>query len=152
LIEDFEKWRIEKAKEVERSKLDELTMPCKIKVLKYVFRQSKPAIFGIRVEGGILKTGMQMMNLSGENVDKIKNIQSNKKSVFNSKKGEEVAISFPSVTYGRQITEGEILYSSISEHEFRKLRENKKLLNNEEITILQEIASIKRRMKDTWGI
>jgi translation initiation factor 5B len=152
LIEDFEKYRIEKKKELERAKLAELTMPCKIRVLKYVFRQSNPAIFGIRVEGGILKTDTQLMNTSGENIDRIKNIQSNKKSVVQAKKSEEVAISLPSTTYGRQIKESDILYSSVSEHEFRKLKESKKLLNNEEITILQEIASIKRKEKATWGI
>jgi translation initiation factor 5B len=106
----------------------------------------------VRVEGGFLRANMQLINSSGETIDKVKNIQSNKKSVVQAKKGEEVAISLPSTTYGRQIREGETLYSNISESEFRKLKESKKLLNNEEITILQEIASIKRKEKDTWGI
>jgi len=152
LIEDFEAWRKEKAKEIERGKLAELTLPCKIRVLKYVFRQSKPAIFGVHVEGGFLKPEMRLINSQNENVDKVKNIQSQNKSVQQAKKGDEVAVSLPNITYGRQVKEGEILYSNLNETEFKKLKENKKLLNAEEITILQEIAQIKRREKDTWGI
>jgi len=152
LIEDFEAWRVEKAKEIERGTLAELTMPCKIKVLKYVFRQSKPAIFGVKVEGGFLMKDVQLINENGETVDRVKNIQSQKKSVEKSKKGEEVAISMPNITYGRQVREGEVLYSNVNETEFKKLKESKKLLNSDEITILQEIASIKRKEKSTWGI
>jgi translation initiation factor 5B len=152
LIEDFEKWLVDRKKELERQKLAELTLPCKLKVLKYVFHQSKPAIFGVRVEGGFLKPNMQLISSKNETIDKVKNIQSHNKAVLSAKKAEEVAISLPSITYGRQVRENDILYSNISEYEFRKLKESKKLLNNEEITILQEIASIKRREKDTWGI
>lgn len=152
LIEDFEAWRKEKAKEIERSKLAELTLPCKIRVLKYVFRQSKPAIFGVHVEGGFLKPETHLINSQNENIDKVKNMQSHNKSVQSAKKGEEVAVSLPNITYGRQVREGDILYSNLNESEFRKMKESKKLLNAEEITILQEIASIKRREKDTWGI
>jgi translation initiation factor 5B len=152
LIEDFEAWRIERQKQIQREKLAEMTLPCKLRVLKYVFRQSKPAIFGVRVEGGFLKPEVHLINSQNENVNKVKNIQSHNKSVQQSKKGDEVAISLPNITYGRQVREGDILYSNINESEFRKLKENKKLLNAEEITILQEIAVIKRREKDTWGI
>ena len=121
LIEDFEKWRIEKEKEMEREELAELTMPCKLHVLKYVFRQSKPAIFGVRVEAGTLKPDIQLMNADGEIIDKIKAIQSEGKSVKEAKKGMEVAVSLPNITFGRQVKEDEILFSAINESEFKQL-------------------------------
>jgi translation initiation factor 5B len=152
LIEDFEKWRDEKEKELEREKLSELTLPCKIKTLKYVFRRNNPAIFGVRVEGGIMKANTYLMNADGEVIDKIKAIQSENKSVESAKKGMEVAISLPNVTFGRQVREDEVLFSSITETEFKKLKENKKLLSHEEISILQEIARIKRKEKAVWGL
>ncbi|MEM2956589.1 MAG: translation initiation factor IF-2 [Candidatus Pacearchaeota archaeon] len=152
LIEDFEKWREEKEKELEREKLAELTLPCKIRTLKYVFRQSKPAIIGVRVEAGIMKAGIQLMNSNGEIIDKIKAIQSKNKTIESAKKNDEVAISLPNVTIGRQLKEDEILFSSLSEEEFRKLKENKKLLSQDEIAILQEIVRIKRKEKATWGL
>ena len=78
--------------------------------------------------------------------------QSQNKSVLSAKKNEEVAISLPSVTFSRQVKEDEILFSSLNEYEFKKLKESKKLLSHEEITILQEIARIKRKTKATWGL
>ena len=152
LIEDFEKWRQEKENEILRDKLAELTLPCKVKTLKYVFRQSKPAIIGMRVEGGIMKANIPLMNADGEIIDRIKAIQYQTKSVGKSKKGDEVAVSLPNITIGRQLKEDEILFSSLNEDEYRKLKENKKLLSHDEITILQEIARIKRKQKATWGL
>jgi translation initiation factor 5B len=152
LIEDFEKWREEKEKEILREKLSELTLPCKIKTLKYIFRQSNPAVIGVRVEGGIMKAGIQMMNSDGEIIDRIKAIQSHNKPVGSAKKGEEVAISLPNVTIGRQLKEDEVLFSSLNEDEYRKLKSNKSLLNHDEISIFQEIARIKRKERATWGL
>ena len=153
LIEDFEAWRAEKEKEVLRYKMEALTFPCKVEVLRYVFRQAKPAIFGVRVVGGKLKSELPLMNSKGKQLDRVKAIQHEKKSVQGAKKGEEVAISLPLVNFQRQLIEGEFLYSDLSEFEFRKLKQNKGLLNHEEIAILQEISEIKRkREKPTWGL
>ena len=70
-------------------------------------------------------------------------------SVEKAEKGQEVAISLPKITFGRQVKEDQVLYSAISEQEFRKLKENKKVLTKDEITVLQEIAQIKRKEKPT---
>jgi hypothetical protein len=61
-------------------------------------------------------------------------------------------MSLPNVTYGRQINEDDLLYSSLNAEEFLKLKENKKYLNQDELSLLQEIAEIKRKTKPTWGI
>jgi len=152
LIEDFEAWRIERAKEIEREKLSELALPCKLKVLKYVFRQSKPAVFGVRVEAGTLRPETPLMNSTGEIIDRVKAVQEKNKSLTEAKKGAEVAISLPNITFGRQIKEDEILFSSLNEDEFKRLKANKSLLSSEEVAILQEIARIKRIEKATWGL
>ncbi len=153
ITEDLIKWRKEKEIELEREKLADLTIPCKIIVMKNVcFRQSKPAVFGVRVEAGTLKSGLILMNEEGEKIDRIKSMQSEAKSVEEAKKGQELAISLPKITFDRQVKEDQILYSVIKEEEFRKLKKNKKYLSQEEIKILQEIAKIKRKEKPTWGI
>ncbi len=152
LIEDLEAWRAEKEKELLREKMESLTFPCKLKVLRYVFRQANPAIFGVSVVGGKLKAEAQLMNAKGKSLDRVKAIQHEKKSVQEAKRGDDVAISLPNVNFQRQLFEGEILYSDISEYAFKKLKENKNLLNPEEISILQEIAEIKRKEKPTWGL
>ena len=152
LIEDLEAWRAEREKELLREKMESLIFPCKLKVLRYVFRQANPAIFGVNIVGGKLKTEIPLMNAKGKKLDYIKGIQHEKKAVQEAKKGDDVAISLPNVNFARQLLEGEILYSDLSENSFKRLKENKKLLMRDEIVILQEIAEIKRKERATWGL
>jgi translation initiation factor 5B len=152
LIENFEEERKKMIKEEERKKLEELPSLAKITILPYIFRNSSPAIFGIRVEGGILKQELEMITKNGEKIGRIKTIQEEKNNIPKADKGKEVAISIPGVNFERQLRKGEALYSDLSDFQFRKFKENKELLTREEIQILQEIAGIKRRENVTWGI
>lgn len=153
IIEDLQKYIKEKALEIERKKIQNLTWPVKLKLLKNCcFRQSKPAVFGVRVEAGILRPDVLLINENNEEIDRIKGIQHENKKINQATPGMEVAISLPNTTYGRQIKEDDILYSSLNEPEFLKLKESKKYLNPDEISLLQEIADIKRKQKATWGI
>jgi len=152
LIEDFEKAREEKTKESERKKLEELPSLAKIFILPYVFRNSNPAIFGIRVEGGVLKQEIEMINREGNKIGRIKTIQEEKTNMPSANKGKEVAISIPGVNFERELQKGEFLYSNLSEIQFKKFKENKELLSQDEIRVLQEISAIKRKTNVTWGI
>lgn len=153
ITEELAKWREEKELEIEREKLADLTMPCKISIMRNCcFRQSKPAIFGVHIDSGTIKAGIMLMNEEGKEIAKIKAIQHENKSVEKAEKGKEVAISLPKITFGRQVKEDQILYSAITEREFRELKKNKKYLSSDEIKILQEIAKIKRKELATWGI
>ena len=152
LIEDLEAWRAQRDLEIKRKKMESMTFPCKVKVLRYVFRQSNPAIFGVTVLAGKLKTGIQLMNVKGKVIDRVKAIQDKKDSLKEVKAGKDVAISLPSTNYQRQLLEGETLYTELTGNNFRKLKTNKKLLTQEEIKILQEISDIKRKTNPTWGV
>lgn len=153
LIDDFFMWREEKEREIERKKLSQLVFPCKFKILRNcVFRKSKPAICGVKVLAGILRKEIPIMNKEGKRLSKVKSIQQEGKSINEAKKNDEVAISIENVTIGRQIKEEEIIYSDISEDDFKKLKENKNLLTPDEVDVLREIAEIKRKQKSTWGI
>ncbi len=151
ILEEYEKWREQREKELLRGKLA-ITMPCKIKVLPYVFRKNKPAIFGVRVEGGKLKVDTPMMNSAGKKIDTVKAIQSEGQNIVEAGRGKEVAISLPSITIGRQVREGDVLYSAISEDEFKTLQENKKYLSSDELSALHEILEIRRRKSPLWGV
>jgi len=76
---------------------------------QYVFRNTNPAIFGVRVEGGKLIRGLHIIDNIGERVGKIKNIQSENSSVQEAKEGMEVSISLPGVNYERQLKDKNIL-------------------------------------------
>ncbi len=153
IIEDFESWKEEEIKKIEARQLEGITKPCKLEFLKkHTFRQSNPAVIGIEVLEGTLTTKINLMKKDGSNIGEVKEIQSENKSVNSVKKGEQVAISLPKVTVGRQIKENDIFYSDIKDEEFRKLKELKKYLNNSEIQALKEIAEIKRKFNAMWGI
>ena len=153
LIEDFEKWQRETQKMLESREMQDLYVPCKIQILKgYVFRQNNPAIVGIEVLAGTLKAGTPLMNNDGSAITEAKGIQQEQENIEKVEKGKQVAVSLPNVTVGRQLHEGDILYSAIPEEHFRKLKEFKKYLTQDEISILKEIAEIMRKSNPMWGI
>ncbi len=152
LIENVAEFRKEKQKEIEKKRIMELTTLCKIKNLhEYVFRNTSPAIFGVRIEKGKLRSRLKLINENGDPIGKTKNIQSENKSVEEANEGMEVALSIPGVNVERQLKTINNLYSEISESQFKKFKKNKDLLSRNEIQILQEIAEIKRKKRPEWG-
>jgi len=130
-----------------------LTKPCKVKLLKgYVFRQNNPAVVGIEVITGTLTNNIRLMNPDGKVLTGVKGMQQEQKNIESAERGKQVAISLPDVTVGRQIKEGDILYSFISEDDFRKFKEYKQYLTDEEKDLLKEIAEIMRRNNPVWGV
>ncbi len=153
LIEDFEKWQEQERKNIEGKEIKEFHRPCKIKIMKgYVFRQNNPAIVGIEVIAGTLKVGTPLMKQDGITITEAKSIQQEQENIEEAVKGNQVAVSLPNVTIGRQINEEEILYSSIPEAHFRKFKEFRKSLTEEEVNLLKEIAQIMRRQNPMWGV
>ena len=153
LIENLVEWRVQKQKEIEKRRLEELATITKLKILhSYVFRNTNPAIFGVRIEGGKLTSGQNLIDENGEKVGKIKNIQLDKNSVQEAHEGQEVAVSMPGINFERAMKDRNFLYSDLGESQFRNFKKNKDLLSQNEIKILQEIAEIKRQKKDDWGI
>jgi len=152
LIDDLVEWRKEKQREIEKKRLMGLSTICKLEILhQYIFRNTKPAIFGVKVLGGKLISGLNVIDEDDEKIGHIKNIQSEKKSVAESTEGMEVAISIPGLNYERQLKNKKFLYSNLSESQFREFKKNKDLLSQSEIKTIQEIAEIKRKIKADWG-
>lgn len=153
LIEDFEKWQQEERKRLEGKETELLFNPCKLRLLKgYVFRQNNPAVGGVEVLAGTLRVGVPLMKEDGVAITEAKSMQEEQESIEKAEKGKRIAVSFPNVTIGRQIREEDTLYSAIPEEQFRKFKEFKKNLTQEEINILKEIAEIMRKQNPMWGI
>ncbi|RLE47303.1 translation initiation factor IF-2 [Candidatus Woesearchaeota archaeon] len=153
LIEDFEDWQEEQRKAIQLSALDKLVKPCKIELLKgYVFRQSNPAIVGCEVLAGTLKSNTPLMNREGKLLTVAKGLQVDQKNVESAEKGKQVAVELPNVIVGRQIKEGDILYSAVPEEDFRKYKEFKEFLSPEEKEVLKEISRIMREHNPVWGV
>ena len=152
IIDELKKWQDGERKKLEAKELEDVTRPCKIKILRdYIFRKSNPAVVGVEVVAGTIRTGSPLFK-EGKQLTEVKGIQLEKENISEAKSGKQVAISLPDVTVGRQINEEDVLYSFITEQEFRKLRKLKKFLNSEEIEVLKEIALINRKTNPLWGV
>ncbi len=153
LIDEFEKWQEERNKAVEEKELDNVVKPCKIHLLRgYVFRQNNPAVVGSEILLGTAKPTYPLMNEQGETITSIKSMQKDKDNVHEARKGVQLALSMDGVTVGRQVKEGDILYTAVPEEDFRKMKKLKKYLSKDEIEAIKEILTIMRKKNPVWGI
>ena len=152
LIEDLEKWRKERQAEIEKERMMELASICKLEILhQYQFRNSNPAVFGVRVLAGKLKKNIPLIDETDEQIARVKALQEEKTSVEQATEGKELAISLPGTNFERQLADKKYLYSQLSESQFKSFKKNKDLLSESEIKAISEIAEIKRKKKSDWG-
>jgi len=154
LIEDLENWQEAEKRRQEAKELEAITSPCRLKMLGkgYIFRQNNPAVFGVDIIAGVLKSGTNLIKPDGSNVGQVKSIQLEQETIEKAERGQQVAISVPGITIGRQIGEKEVFLSDIPEQDFRKAKELKEHLSQEEKDLLKKIAEIKRKENPVWGI
>lgn len=143
LLEDYEEWKEEKEKEIERQKLESVIRPGKVKILPgFVFRASNPAIVGVEVLGGIIKPGVSLVK-KGKIIGSLKQIQREGSNVPKASCNDKVAISISGPTVGRQIEEGDELYTAMGKDNLRRLEELKDLLTKSELQVLEEIKELR---------
>ncbi|MDF2957648.1 MAG: Translation initiation factor IF-2 [Candidatus Alkanophagales archaeon MCA70_species_1] len=144
VIEDYVSWARRRREEEMRKALEALIIPGKFMILPdYVFRQSKPAIVGVRVLGGRIKPGAPLMRADGVAVGSIKEIQDRGNNIPEARQGMEVAVSIIGPTVGRQIKEQDILYVDVPESHIGELEKFKEYLTDDEKETLEEIKEIK---------
>ncbi|MBS3132609.1 translation initiation factor IF-2 [Candidatus Woesearchaeota archaeon] len=152
LIDKLKEWRAKEKKRIESSAVKKITKPCKLLLLRgYVFRQSNPAIAGTEILLGTLQTGTKLMK-DGKTITTAREIQEEKESITEARKGKQVAVSYEKVMIGRQLNEGDVLYSFITDKEYRKLKELKQHLTDDEKEALREIAAMMRKSNPLWGV
>jgi len=138
-------WRKNKQAEIEKEKMMDLATVCKIEILhNYVFRNSNPAIFGVKIAGGRAKVNLPLIDDRGEHVGRIKSLQVDKSGVEEAKEGQELALAIPGIMFDRRLKDIKYLYADISEKQFKKFKDNKELLSASELKVLHEISLIKK--------
>lgn len=153
VVEGYEKYVEELKKEIELRELSKLVRPCKFMVMKgYIFRQNNPAIVGVDIEVGKIRTGDPIMNAEGKRISSVKSLEAEQEAVTVAEQGKQLAMAMDGVTVGRQIKEGDFLYTDIPAEDFLKLKELKKHLSKSELAVLKEIAGIKRKSDPVWGV
>ena len=143
LIEDYEDW-VKKEKEKEKAEREgKIASPAKIRLLpKCVFRQSKPAIVGVEILAGTLRTGTMLMRADGKVIGRLKEMQKDKENVKSAQSPDKVAISIENVTVGRQISEGDTLYVHITTEDMAKTKAED--LTEDEKSVLREMRELRR--------
>jgi len=149
LIDDYLKWMKQEKEARERSELEKLIRPAKIRVLPgFVFRRSKPAIVGIEVLAGQIRPRVPLMTAEGKEIGEILQIQDKGASISYAERGRQVAISIDKPIVGRHFDEGDILYVYVPENHIRILKTKfKDKLSEDEIETLEEIVKIMEKAR-----
>ena len=151
LLQEYEAWAEQRKQEIDVARRLERPYPAKLLFLpEFVFRASKPAIFGVRVLAGRLRPGLALMRDDGKPLGRVRSIRKGEDVVTEAVAGSEVAIAIDGVTVGRQVKGGDVLYVDLPEEAARSLRDQP--LNPDEKGALEEIAKIKRRTDTFWGM
>ncbi len=146
MIESYKEWVATDTANEEDAIFAETTPVAKFTFLKgTAFRNSSPAVFGIRVEVGTLRQKVPFMNEAARRVGMIHQLQLDRKTVPAARVGDEVACSVNNVTIGRQVVEGRTYYTVPQSEEAKRLRDRFWYrLGEKEREVLEEIIRIQR--------
>jgi translation initiation factor 5B len=153
LIDDYKDW-IEEQKELSEKNISEtIVKPAVFQIMRdCIFRQSKPAVVGVRIRSGIVRTNTEVTNSDGVVVGKIKGLQLRSENIGTARTGMEVAMAIEGPTVGRQIKEEDILYVNVPERHAKILEhEISDSLSADELEALDVFLDIKRKDNPFWA-
>lgn len=153
LIDQYIAYKDEQKRIAEKAQFEHVMMPAKIRLLPdCVFRQSNPAVVGLRVLGGKLRSGVDLVKPDGKKVGHLKSMQLRQETIREADAGLEVAISIDGATIGRQLNVGDDLLVDLPERHVKVLeREMLKNLNISTQEVLAEFVAIRRKAEPFWG-
>ena len=153
LIDQYVAWRDEQKRLLDKQRFEHVVMPAKIRLMPdCVFRQSNPAVVGVRVLGGKLRNDVNLIKLDGKKVGHLKSMQLRQENIREADAGLEVAISIEGATVGRQLNVGDDLFVDVPERHVKVLeKEMLKSLNTSTQEILEEYTSMRRRTEPFWA-
>jgi len=154
LMEDYLRWNEEQRAAGVKAELDALVRPCKAKVLPgFIFRRSKPAIVGVEVVTGRLRPKYPLINSSGRKLGQVERLQDQGKDLPEALVGTQVAVSIEDGVVGRNIAEGDNIYTDIPERSLKTLiNKFPTELSEGDHETIKELIQIKRRENPVWGL
>ncbi|MEI7857135.1 MAG: translation initiation factor IF-2 [Methanomicrobiales archaeon] len=153
LIDEYVAWRDEQKRLLDKQRFEHVVMPAKIRLMPdCVFRQSNPAVVGVRVLGGKLRSDVNLIMLDGKKVGHLKCMQLRQENIREADAGLEVAISIEGATIGRQLNVGDDLFVDVPERHVKVLeKEMLKSLNASTQEILEEYTTMRRKTEPFWA-
>lgn len=145
LYDEYNAWMIVKREQAKAESLGAIIRPGKLELMpEYVFRQSNPAVVGVKVHG-IIRPRSSLINEEGKRVGMILQIQDRSVAIDEATDGMEVAVSIRGPTIGRQVKEDDMLYVEVPDRHVLAIR--KKFLDDlspPEREVLEEYVEIRR--------
>ncbi|MEM4519074.1 MAG: translation initiation factor IF-2 [Sulfolobales archaeon] len=155
LMESYDKWVNELRDEERRREMFKIVFPCKFKVLPgCVFRRSDPAIVGVEILEGILRSGYPVIRSDGRELGAVMQIQDKGKNIHEVRKGAMVAISIKgNVMVGRHFDENDILYTNSSEEDLKTIiTKYPETVDSNVAELIKELIKIKQKSNPTFGL
>ncbi|MFX1345535.1 MAG: translation initiation factor IF-2 [Promethearchaeota archaeon] len=152
LLEDYIEYAETRKAEDTAKGLSELILPAKLKMFpEYIFRNSDPAVFGVKVVAGTLYPKVPLITDEGKRVRRIHQIQDKGETLERAEKDSEVAISIRGIEIGRDIEKDETLYVNVPESHVRQLMGNFiDELTTDQKQVLREYISLMRKTNHPW--
>lgn len=153
LVDQYEEWVQELAAQQREAVMENITRPAKIRLMPdHVFRSSGPAVVGVEIIEGVLNTGSHLMDENGESRGRIKSIQEEGDSIDSASKGDEVAVSITDITIGRQVDEGDELYTDLAGKDYKIIQRMEDAFTAGELRVLEDIVEIKDGQDPRWKL
>lgn len=146
LVEAYGQWVKDEKERRKKQALENLVWPGRLKVLEgYVFRASKPAIFGVSVLAGRVKKGYRLMGKDGQVAGEIREIQKEKEKVEEAGSGDQLAISCDGIMIGKNVNESDVLLTYMTPDEIATWDGQLSMLSDEEKEVFEQIKRMLRK-------
>ncbi len=136
--------------------LDNITRPSRFRVLEdHVFRQSDPAVVGVEIYSGTLQNNSYVVTWEANEpvrVGQVKGIQEQGDDVDEARAGERVSVAIDGPTIGRQVKEGDLLWTDLPEKHAKILeQELTEEIPADELEALNMYLEKHRKRDPFWG-
>ncbi|ESS02629.1 MAG: translation initiation factor eaIF-5B [uncultured archaeon A07HR67] len=156
LVEDYETYVEERQRAQQETVLDKVVRPARFRLLPdHTFRQNDPAVVGVEVIAGTLQNNRNVGYFEGnefERVGGLSGIQKQGDDVSEARAGERVSIAVDGPTVGRDIEEGDTLWTELPEKHAKILeQELKEEITADEREALSSYLDTRRKRDPFWG-
>ncbi|MHA2182137.1 MAG: translation initiation factor IF-2, partial [Promethearchaeota archaeon] len=155
LLEDYIEYADTRRAEDTAKGLSELILPAKLKMFPdFIFRNSNPAVFGVKVEAGTLYPKVPLITEEGKRIKRIHQIQDKGQTLEKAMRDSEVAVSIRGIEIGREIGNDEILYVNIPESHVRQLMGKflDELTTDQKQALREFIVIMRKTVHPWWGV
>ncbi|WP_049922701.1 translation initiation factor IF-2 [Halopiger djelfimassiliensis] len=156
LVEEYDEYVEEIEQAQQDTILENITRPARFRILPdHTFRQNDPAVVGVEVDAGTLQNNSNVVTFEGnepERVGQIKGIQEQGEDIDAARNGDRVSVAIDGPTVGRDIEEGDRLWTEIPEKHAKILeQELASEIPGDELEALNMYLDKQRNRDPFWG-